>query len=134
MYDTIPDVLKERGLSLYEYHAYCDSLGITGHNDNLKTIKPRGDGTQAILHILDGNFEDVNNVDAFNAQLKSFDLSIFPDLEQVKDMIMEGFSKDGKIGDLNTFHDFCKNFGVDKISDDYYMNLVSRFDQKLFSR
>ena len=134
MYDTVPDVLKERGLSLYQYHAYCDSLGITGHNDNLKTIKPRRDGTQAILHILDGNYEDVENIDAFNAQLRSFDLSIFPDLEEVKNMIMNDFSTVGSIGDLDVFHKFCNDFKVDKISDNYYMGLVNRFDQKLFSK
>ena len=134
MYDTVPDVLKDRGLSLYEYHAYCDSLGITGHNDNLKTIKPRRDGTKAILNILDGNYEDVENVDAFLAQLKSFDLSIFPNLEDVKNMIINDFSTAGSIGDLNVFHKFCTDNKVEKITDDYYLGLVSRFDQKLFSK
>lgn len=134
MYNTVPDVLKDRGLSLYEYHAYCDSLGITGHNDNLKTIKPRRDGTKAILNILDGNYEDVDNVDAFLAQLKSFDLSIFPNLEDVKNMIINDFSTAGSIGDLNVFHKFCTDNKVEKITDDYYLGLVSRFDQKLFSK
>lgn len=134
MYDTIPQVLKDRGVSLYQYHAYCDSLGVTGHNDNLKTIKPRRDGTQAILHILDGNYEDVENVDAFNAQLRSFDLSIFPELDEVKNMIMNDFGTVGSIGNLDVFHKFCQDNKVEKISDDYYMGLVSRFDQKLFSK
>lgn len=133
MYYKIPEVLRNNGLGLYMYHAYCDSLGITGHNDNLKTIKPGHDGTQAILNIMSGNYSDVDNLDAFKAQFKSFDLSCFPQVDQVNNMIQTEFGTVGKIGTLDDFKDFCVRHGVKGISDSYYSGLSCRFDVKLFS-
>jgi 5'-3' exonuclease len=133
MYYEIPEVLRNKGLGLYMYHAYCDSLGITGHNDNLKTIKSGHDGTQTILNILNGDYSDVENPDAFNAQLKSFDLSCFPQVDQVNKMILNDFPTVGKIGTIGDFKDFCVRHGVKGISDSYYNGLSCRFDVKLFS-
>ena len=47
---------------------------------------------------------------------------------------MNDFNTVGSIGNLDVFHKFCNEFKVDKISDDYYMGLVNKFDQKLFSK
>lgn len=133
MYYKIPEVLRNKGLGLYMYHAYCDSLGITGHNDNLKTIKSGHDGTQAILNIMNGDYSDVEKVDAFKAQMRSFDLSCFPQVDQVNNMIQNEFGTAGKIGTLDDFKDFCVRHGVKGISDSYYNGLSCRFDVKLFS-
>jgi hypothetical protein len=133
MYYKIPEVLRNNGLGLYMYHAYCDSLGITGHNDNLKTIKSGHDGTQAILNIMNGDYSDVEKVDAFKAQMRSFDLSCFPQVDQVNKMIQTEFGTAGKIGTLDDFKDFCVRHGVKGISDSYYNGLSCRFDVKLFS-
>jgi 5'-3' exonuclease len=133
MYYKIPEVLRNNGLGLYMYHAYCDSLGITGHNDNLKTIKSGHDGTQAILNIMNGDYSDVEKVDAFKAQMRSFDLSCFPQVDRVNDMIFNDFPKVGKIGTVEDFREFCTKFNVKGISDSYYKGLSERFDVKLFS-
>lgn len=134
MYYKIPEVLRNSGLGLYMYHAYCDSLGITGHNDNLKTIKSGRDGTQAILKIMNGDYSDVEKPDAFKAQMRSFDLSKFPDVDRVNDMILNDFGKLGHIGTLDEFKCFCVKYGISGISDSYYTGLSERFDTKLFSK
>jgi 5'-3' exonuclease len=133
MYYKIPQVLRDRGMSLYMYHAYCDSLGVTGHNDNLKTIKPGVDGTTAILHIMDGDFSDVENIPAFQAQMRSFDLSNFPDLDRVQDMILNQFPVAGHIGTIREFKDFCARNNITGISDAYYMTFSDRLEQRLYS-
>lgn len=133
MYYKIPQVLRDRGVSLYMYHAYCDSLGVTGHNDNLKTIKKGADGTQTILHILDGDYSDVENIPAFEAQMRSFDLSNFPDLDKVQSMIINDFPKAGHIGTIPEFRAFCTRNNITGISDSYYMAFSDRLDQRLFS-
>ena len=133
MYNTIPQVLRDRNIGLYWYHAYCDSLGIAGHNDNLKTIKSGRDGVQAILNIMNGNFEDVENIDAFKAQMNSFDLSNFPDLDKVQQMISNDFNTAGHIGSVKEFREFCQKNNITGISDTYYMGMIGRFDSKLFS-
>jgi 5'-3' exonuclease len=134
MYYKIPEVLRNMGLGLYMYHAYCDSLGITGHNDNLKTIKPGRDGTQTIVNIMNGDYSDVSNPDAFKAQMRSFDLSSFPQVSQVNNMIQNDFSKVGHVGTLDEFKEFCVKYGVNGISDNYYSGLSEHFDIKLFSK
>lgn len=134
MYYKIPEVLRNNGLGLYMYHAYCDSLGITGHNDNLRTIKSGRDGTQAILKIMNGDYSDVEKIDAFKAQMNSFDLSKFPDVDRVNDMIFNDFGRVGRIGTLDEFKEFCVKYGVKGISDSYYTGLSEHFDTKLFSK
>lgn len=132
MYHQVPEVLTARGVGPYMYHAYCDSLGVTGHNDNVKTIKPRCDGTETILKILDGDYSNVENPDAFKAQFNSFDLGNFPDLDRVKDLIMNVFPKAGHIGSTLEFRNFCNTYKVD-ISDLYYMAFSDRLERKMFS-
>lgn len=133
MYYKIPEVLRNMGLGLYMYHAYCDSLGVTGHNDNLKTIKPGHDSTQAIIRIMNGDYSDVAKPDAFRAQLNSFDLSKFPEVSDVNNMIQNDFGTVGHIGTLDEFKVFCAKYNISGISDNYYKNLAERFDTKLFS-
>lgn len=132
MYYKIPEPLRDRGVSLYMYHAFCDSLGITGHNDNLKTIKKGADGVQTILQILDGDFSNVENVPAFQAQMNSFDLANFPGLDHVRDLITTVFPTAGHLGTLSEFHDFCSRNNITGISDTYYSAFINRLDQRLF--
>ena len=133
MYYKIPQELRDRGMTLYMYHAFCDSLGITGHNDNLKTIKKGVDGTKAILKIMDGDMSDVDNIPAFEAQMRSFDLSNFPYLDEVQRMIIDDFPKIGHIGSLSEFHAFCVKNGISGISDNYYTSFTDHLEQKLYS-
>lgn len=132
MYATIPESLKNRGVSLYQYFALINSLGFS-HNDTAKTIKDStADTEEVILRILSGDYSDVENVDAFKAQMNSFNLGIFPNLEDVKKIIANDFMTVGKLGSLQDFHEFCKKHSVTGISDKYYLDFIKRFDPKLF--
>jgi hypothetical protein len=132
MYETIPQVLRDRGVSLYMYNAYLNAFG-KGHNDLGRCLKPGVDHVEAILHILDGNYSDINNVDFFNAQMKSYDLGCYPGIEEVQRAIANDFETKGKLGTLDDFHMFCSKHGVNGISDRYYSDFISTFDPKFFT-
>ena len=65
--------------------------------------------------------------------MKSFNLSLFPDVSEVQNMILNKFQTLGHVGSLSVFRDFCNRNKISGISDTYYMGLTERFDQKLFS-
>ena len=132
MYYQIPEPLRRNGLSLYNYNALMNSAGFMGHNDMGVAKKSHTDSTMALLKIMSGNYSDLENVDMFKAQLASYDLSQFPDLDKVKNDISR-FDKIGHYGDLNNFHDFCARNNVTQVSDRYYSAMMERFDQKLFT-
>lgn len=134
MYYTIPEVLRNQGMSLYQYRAFTDSLG-EGHNDMLKTKRPSADVTQTIIQILKGDYMgiEVDKIDAFKAQLNSFDISQYPRLDEATNLIMNYLPGAGHYGSVDDFHKFCVKHGVSGISDKYYSEFISRFDQKLFS-
>lgn len=129
MYEKIPQKLVDKGISLYDYKSYMDSLG-AGHNDMRKTIKPRKNLVETILKILDGNFENVKDPEVFKLQMSTFDLTNYPKLSTAKELISE-FDKVGKIGDLAVFHDFCNKYQM-TISDKYYDEFTSRLDPTLY--
>lgn len=132
MYYKIPEELRNRGMSLYHYNAYMNATGFIGHNDMGVAKKKSTDPTETILKILDGDYSDISNREMFEAQLKSYDLSTFPGINIVKRDI-DTFSTMGHYGTLQDFHEFCLKVGITGISDNYYTNMISRFDQKLFS-
>lgn len=133
MCEKIPQELRACGVSLYEYNAYMNSFGYS-HNDNLKTIRSGVDPTQAIINIKNGSYNDLNNPEAFKAQMNSFDVTQFPRLEEALDLIKNHLDVDGSVGSLETFHNFCQRNNITGISDRYYSDFVSRFDQKLYSK
>ena len=133
MWDTIPQELKDRGMSLYYYHAYMDAIG-EGHNHLGVSRKAGVDPVKATLKILDGDFSDIENPDMFKAQLKSFDLSCFPRVEKVKNDISNLFPTAGKLGTLDDFHWFCKKYDVQGISDRYFSEFSDGFNYKLFTQ
>lgn len=132
MYYKIPEALRNRGMSLYNYNAYMNAAGFIGHNDMGVSKKRNTDSVETILKILDGDYSDLHNKDMFEAQLKSYDLSLFPGINIVRQDI-DNFYSMGHYGTLNDFHEFCMKNGVTQISDNYYTNMISKFDQKLFS-
>jgi len=131
MYATIPQELVERGMSLYQYFSFLNSLGYS-HNDTCKSVKPRLNSTEVILHILDNDYSDLTNVDAFKAQLCSFNLGNFPNLDKVQTMINSKFNTTGHISTETEFKNFCKICNITDMSDKYYSDFTSRFDQRLF--
>lgn len=132
MYYKIPESLRERGMSLYQYNAYMNAAGFIGHNDMGVSRKRSTDPVETIIKLLDGDYSDLKDKDMFEAQLKSYDLSLYPSIETVKKDVGT-FMSMGHYGTLDDFHDFCKRTGVSGIPDYYYNNMISRFDQKLFS-
>ena len=64
--------------------------------------------------------------------MNSFNLGNFPNLDRVKSMIANDFKTAGKISSCNDFRAFCETCNITDISDRYYSEFVSRFDQKLF--
>ena len=132
MYQTIPQELRDRGLSLYNYHAFMDSLGL-GHNDMGSSKKSKADTTQTILKIMNGDYSDVENVDLFKAQMSTFNLSNFPDLDKVQTAINNDFERAGKLGTVDDFHFFCSRYGVEGISDRYFTEFADEFDPRMFS-
>jgi len=132
MYYQIPEPLRNAGLSLYNYNALMNAAGFMGHNDMGVAKKSHTDSVSALLKIMSGDYSDLENVDMFRAQLASYDLSQFPDIEKVKYDI-SNFDKIGHYGDLNDFHAFCTKNKVTQVSDKYYSAMMERFDQKLFT-
>jgi len=135
MYETIPEPLKQRDVSLYEYNAYMNSLGFS-HNDNKKTIKSGVEPVNAIIHILDGDYSDLipGKLDTFLIQMKSFDVNSFPRIQEAVDLIYNHLESDGIIGNLDTFHTFCDKYHITGISDKYFSDFISRFDERLYSK
>lgn len=132
MYYKMPEELRNCGLSLYHYNAYMNATGFIGHNDMGVSKKSHTNSVETILKVLNGDFSDIENKDLFLAQLNSYDLSKFPGVNIVKQDIADFLTK-GHYGTIQDFHNFCEKNKVTGISDSYYNNLVSKFDQKLFS-
>ena len=131
MYSQIPQDLIEKGMTLYNYKSYLDSLG-TGHNDMSKTMKPRKNVDQVILNILNGNYDDLTDKDMFLKQMSTFDLRKFPRLDEAKNMIWHQFNSVGKLGSIQDFKNLCNKYKIEGISDTYYNNFITRFDQTLY--
>lgn len=131
MYYQIPEKIRNKGLGLYEYKAYLDSLG-EGHNDMRVTKVPYANVEDTILKILDGDFSNVSDVDLFNKQLSTFDISKFPRFEEAKRLITDIVPTCGKLGSILDFHSFCDKHGISGVSDKYYNEFISRFDEKLY--
>lgn len=131
MYQSIPDVLKGK-ISLHDYGSYVESLG-DGHNNMRKTKKRGANTTNAILHILDGDMSDIADIEKFKRNLKTFDISCFPKFEEARETILGLYSTIGRIGTVAEFRDFCNKYKIEGISDRYFTDLVSRFDQRLFN-
>jgi hypothetical protein len=131
MYNTIPDSLKER-VSLYEYRAYLEALG-DGHNNMRKTKKGGVNSEEAINHILDGNYDDIEDKEMFDIHMKTFNICEFPRFEEAVNIIKTQFSTVGRLGSISEFHKFCSKYKVEGISDRYFTEFISRFDPRLFS-
>lgn len=131
-YLTVPQEIRDRGVSLYQYKSMLDSLGIS-HNDMRKTKSLKANTTQCILKILDGDYSLVADEELFKRQLSTFDISSFPGLEEIKTRFLNNAFTMGRLSDLEAFKEFCSAHDITGISDTYYLNFISRFDQKLFT-
>lgn len=134
MYYTIPESLRNRGVTLYQYKAFLDSLGF-GHNAMTVTRKAYCTDTEStILKILDGDYSDIEDIETFNKQMLSFDVSKFPNIDKVINMINNDFPSIGKIGTVEDFHTFCNKYKIEGISDKYFTELVENLDPNLYTK
>lgn len=131
MYSTIPAELRGK-ISLYKYKAILDSAG-EGHNGMRKTRKDRVNLTEMVLHVLNDDYSDFEDPDLFKLQLSTFDVGKFPGIEEAKRTVRDLFPTAGKLGSLQEFHDFCDKYQVEGISDRYFTEFISRFDQKMYT-
>lgn len=131
MYNSMPDEIKNMGMSLYTYKSFLDSLG-EGHNGMRKSKKDRVNAVQAIQNIVKGDYSDLEDVDLFKRQMESFSIEKYPRFEEAKRQITDILPNAGKLGSLEDFHKFCKKYGIDRISDRYYVEFISRFDPNMY--
>ena len=132
MYFSIPEELRNMGISLYDYKAISDSLGL-GHNMLQKTKYPKEDTTITIKKILNGDYSSVKDPDLFRLQLSTFDISKFPGLDEIKYKLTNDIYTIGRLGSIDEFKTFCESHEISGISDKYYSGFISRFDQRLFT-
>lgn len=130
MYDKIPDSLKSR-MSLYNYKSYMDSLGM-GHNQMRRTKKEYVDPVKTIEQILEGDYSNVDDIDLFKLQLSTFDLGIYPRLEEAKRSIIDLLPTCGRLGSLQEWHNFCDKFKIVGLSDGFFTTFISRFNPALY--
>lgn len=136
MCEKIPERLKKRGVSLYQYKSFMDSLG-EGHNDMRRTKAAGVDPVTAIEHILDGDYSVLEDYDRFTKQFSTFSVEKFPRLDEAKALVAEKFDTLGRLGSLEEFSAFCDKCGVkeDKFfnKEKFFSQFINRFDPKLFS-
>lgn len=131
MYYSIPEAIRNRGIGLYIYKAYVDSLD-GSHNDMRQTRKDEADLTQTILEVLDGDFSNVEDVELFKKQFNTFDISKYPRFEEAKRLITDIVPTCGSLCTIQEFRDLCDKHGIEGVSDRYFTEFISRFDPKLY--
>lgn len=133
MYESMPEPIKAMGVSLYDYNALQNALGVT-HNDMGVSRKKHTDPTEVILEVLHGDYHNIENRELFDKQLESYDITKFPRFDEACDLINNYLPGAGHYdGNLKNFHEFCKKYGITKVSDKYFSEFIERFDQKLFT-
>ena len=131
MYETIPQSLRDRGVSLYQYNAMMNAAGFFGHNDLTPTKKRRVKSEETLLKILDEDYSNLRDPELYKLQYETYDLSKFPGVENVQRDI-EAFISSGTYGSLDNFHEVCKTYSITEISDIFYLGILSRLDEKYY--
>lgn len=133
MYNSMPEQIKRWGVSLYNYNALQNSLGVT-HNDMGVSRKLHTDPVQVMLEVLRGDYSNIENEELFKTQLESYDITKFPRFDEAQELISKYLPGAGHFdSDLSKFHEFCEKYGITKVSDKYFKDFIGRFDQKLFT-
>lgn len=134
MYDTIPEQIKNRGVSLYQYKSFLDSIGV-GHN-NMKKSKKGGlnedEVNNLILSILDGDLTGLSDPELFKAQMNTFDLSHFPKLDEAKSFVTDKLLSFGSLGTYEDYRELAKKHGVTGISERYFTEFIGRLNPELY--
>jgi hypothetical protein len=139
VWNSLPEEIKNSGLSLYDYKCYYDSLG-SGHNDMSRTKKPRKDTNTIILEILRGIFDNVEDRELFESQLRTFRIQDFPNFDEAQVRLADALTKSGEIRGYREFKIFCDRNRINTdyetpgryISERYYSDLISNLDRSLY--
>jgi len=136
VYSEMPEIFRNHDIMPYQYNAVMNAIG-ESHNDMRKTRLDSADPIETAAKILiynDYSNIDPNMLETFETQRKTYDLSSFPFFEEAKDKIFNVMPSTGRLGSLEEFHEFCEKNNVTGISDKYFHDFISKFDQKLFTR
>jgi hypothetical protein len=127
MYNSIPLEIRGKGISLYDYSSYLNSLGVS-HNNMKVTKKPRVNVTKTIIKILNNDFTNVADPEGFKIQYNSFDLTKFPGYQELKERIQNSILKIGHLGTSEEFVEFCDNNGIYGLTESYYLNFIGNLN------
>ena len=136
---SLPEEIRDSGLSLYDYKCYSDSLG-SGHNDMTRTKKLRSNTDKTILQILSGDYSNVEDRDTFERQLGTFKIQDFPNFDEAQFKLGEAFMRTGRILGYPEFKKFCDSYRLNTdyetpgryISERYYSEVTNNLDRKLY--
>jgi len=133
-YDSMMEELNTlKGLSLYQYKSYVDSL-FGSHNDLYQTISKDLESShyEVIQQILDNeNYVGIEDVELFKAQLKSFDIHDYPELDQVKSKIESILSDSLLPIPIEKYSSFSKSTEF-LVTGSYYSNALNLIDRTLY--
>jgi hypothetical protein len=131
MVQQIPAGLRSRGLGLYEYGAMLNSSGFLGHNDLVVTKKKGAKMEKTLEGILDGDYSGLKDPELYRLQYSTYNILAFPSYPAVLEDVHH-FLTSGSSGSTFEFDRVCREYEVEGISKEYYLSLISRFDEKYF--
>jgi hydrogenase maturation factor len=129
--DRNRNYLPDMGISLFQYKAYWDSL-FGSHNDLVETIK-KGENIdlkEVIKNCLNEDYSNINDIDKFKAQLKSFNINDYPEYDQVMEKI-KLIETEGSIMSIDEY-DYFKLMNNFKVRTEYYSNYVKEIDSTMY--
>ena len=132
MVQQIPAGLRSRGLDLYQYGAMLNSAGFLGHNDLIVTKKKGVDLEKTLGEIMDGDYSGLKDPKLYQLQFSTYNIPAFPHYPAVLEDVHH-FLSDGNSGSVFEFERICREYGVEGISREYYLSIISRFDERYFS-
>lgn len=135
VYSEMPEIFKNHNIMPYQYNAVMNAIG-ESHNDMRRTRLEHADPIETAAKIL--IYNDYSNIDpsmleTFENQRRSYDLNSFPFFDVAKNKIIYEMPVTGRLGSLEEFHKFCEKNNITGISDKYFNDFISKFDQKLFT-
>lgn len=136
MYAKHKDDIEKHGITLYQYGGLIDSI-YGSHNDLKRTLKeglPKSlTFSQIIDSVLDGSDDYITDRGLFDAQMRSFDYTKYPDYEESVSRAMYHIKNSGHITDAFEFAT-DEELNKMKVRTSYYYDFVSRLDSSLYSK
>lgn len=131
MYKSLPKEIQDKNISLYNYYSYINSLG-DSHNNMKVTKRPRVNVAKTVIKILSGDYSNVADMDGFNLQLSTFDLTNFPGYSEVSNLLKEKYFSIGHIGTSEEFSNFCNENNIYGLSENYYLEFIGNLNSDYY--